>query len=229
MDQPDLDSREHETALRALRKINAVSRSSATLAGPILELAKRLDRRTLTVCDVASGGGDVAIDLYRHTSKRGVELQITGVDVSPVGVAHAKQNAERAGIDIQFVEQDVLASNLPRTAKGHEPFDVVMSSLFMHHLDPPDVKQLLASMSRAAHHLVLVNDLRRSRVGWYLAQIVCRLVTRSYVVHIDGPRSVEGAYTNQEFIKLCCKAGLETATIERVWPFRFLMTYQKLG
>ena len=45
---------------------------------------------------------------------------------------------------------------------------------------------------------MLVNDLERSGLGLALAHVAVRLLTTSDVVHVDGPRSVESAFTMEE-------------------------------
>ena len=52
---------------------------------------------------------------------------------------------------------DVLADSLPHG------FDVILCSLFLHHLDEQPAVGVLAKMAAAAGQLVLVNDLVRSR------------------------------------------------------------------
>ena len=54
--------------------------------------------------------------------------------------------------------------------------------------------QSLADQARAqiARRRVLVSDLRRSRLGWWLAWVGTRILTMSPMVHFDGPVSVDG-------------------------------------
>src|SRR5438093_515405 len=73
-------------------------------------------------------------------------------------------------------------------------YDAVVSSLFLHHLTEEQAIELLRRMGTAGQ-MVLVNDLVRSRTGYLLAWMGTRLLSRSEVVHFDGPRSVEGAFT----------------------------------
>jgi hypothetical protein len=72
-----------------------------------------------------------------------------------------------------------------------------------------------------------VNDLSRSR--WNLGLVWCatRLVTRSRVVHVDGPLSVRGAFTPAEAAKLAERAGLTGARVAERFPCRWLLTWRK--
>ena len=64
-------------------------------------------------------------------------------------------------------------------------------------------------------------------LGYGLAWIGCRLLSRSPMVHVDGPLSVQNAFTVDEARSLANKSGLQSARIVKHWPQRFLMTWQR--
>src|SRR5260370_17262351 len=140
-----------------------------------------------------------------------------GGDVSAVAVEHARQRNEQAGAGVRFFVHDVLTGPLVSTE------DVAMSALFLHHLESEQARTFLARMAEQARSLVLVNDLARSRSGLILAQVGTRLLSRSWVVHTDGPRSVEGAFTIAELRGLADEAGLGGADGAGGWPFPLLL------
>ena len=78
----------------------------------------------------------------------------------------------------------------------------------------------------AARRLLLVNDLERSLVGLLLAVAGTRLLTRSPVVHYDGPWSVAAAFTVAEARRLARAAGLAGARVTRCWPWRWQLTWR---
>jgi hypothetical protein len=94
-------------------------------------------------------------------------------------------------------------------------------------LSEDQVVSLLERMAAATKHLLIVNDLRRCSAGLLLAHFACRLLTRSRVVHADGPRSVCAAFTSGEMQALAQRAGLIDARVTYRWPFRFLCTWHK--
>src|SRR5437763_1778104 len=82
-------------------------------------------------------------------------------------------------------------------------------------LEESDALTMLRHMRDAAAELVLVNDLERSRLGFALAWVACRLLSRSPVVHFDGPASVRSAFTPKEALALAERAGLTGAKVGR--------------
>ena len=97
----------------------------------------------------------------------------------------------------------------------------------MHHLAVDDAVTLLARCAAATDGLVLVNDLARSRWNLGLVWLATRLLTRSHVVHVDGPLSVRAAFTASEARELAERAGLAGATVSGRFPCRWLLTWRK--
>ncbi|RCL56553.1 MAG: methyltransferase domain-containing protein [Synechococcus sp. MED-G68] len=220
MDQPGLDPKEHAKALMGLRRINAISRCSAGLFRPIEALAITQPAKPLRVLELACGGGDTAIDLALMAKRKGLSLDIHACDLNPEAVAIAQTNAVRRQAALTVFTADALAK-----PTDHNSFDVVYCTLFAHHLDELDVVRLLEVMALRSRKLVLVDDLIRSRLGFALAWIGTRLLSRSWVVHTDGLLSVRAALQPDEMKSIAMQAGLNNAQIKRSWPERYLLNW----
>ncbi len=222
MDEPTLDAVEHARALTGLARVNWWSRSAAITRPALRLLATEFSaERPMRLLDLACGGGDVTVAIARWARLAGLPIRFSACDISPTALDISRRRAAAAGESIEFFQHDLLQSSLPAE------FDVVMCSLFLHHLDEPDAVRVLRSMSGAAARALLVNDLMRSRRGYWLAMLGTRLLTRSRIVHVDGPLSVAGAFTTNEALQLCEQAGLSEVTISRHWPQRFLLLGRK--
>lgn len=222
MDEPALDVSEHTRALAGLRRVNWWSRSAAMVQSDLRQLAAGYSaERPLRLLDVACGGGDVTTAIARWARLAGLPIRVSGCDISPTALDIARHPADSTGESIEFFQHDLLQQPLPAE------FDVVMCSLFLHHLEEADAVRVLRSMAAAATRAVLVNDLIRSRSGYLLALFGTRLLSRSRIVHVDGPLSVAGAFTPHEALHLSEQAGLSGATISRHWPQRFLLIWRR--
>ena len=227
MDNPALDELQHRHALRGLRRVNAFSRSTAILWPTICEVAQwlsehpGLSERPVRILDIASGGGDLAVDLASRANRSAIEVEIEGCDISPLAVQLATELATQRQLDnVQFVQVDAIHGELDG------PYDIVMCSLFLHHLPEDEVRCLLLRMKELATHRVLINDLRRTRLGYALAWGGCRLLTRSSIVHTDGPLSVRAACSLGEVRRFADECGLTGATLTTHWPQRFLLNWK---
>ena len=223
MDDPAIAPADHRAALQGLRRANRFSRS-ASIVWPVLrQLATdSTTAQPLKILDIASGGGDVTWEIARRAKRHHLPIQVEGCDRSQFAVEYAtKAQAASETFPVRFFPLDVLQDDLP---KG---YDVLMCSLFLHHLSHEDAQRLLSRMADAAKRLVLINDLRRTRLGYALAYVGSRLLSRSPIVHYDGPLSVRAAFTSEEVLKLALEAGLKGATMTHHWPERYLLSWRK--
>ncbi len=221
MDDPGLDVEQHVHALRGLERINWWSASVDSLWPPIQALVSEESKRAFRALDIATGAGDVPIALWHRARRAGVQLAVDGCDRSPIAITHAHHRAKQRRADVTFFEWDALTNKIP------PGYDVVTCSLFLHHLNDENVVRLLRSMAQAARRLVVISDLVRSRTGLALAYLGTRLLSTSAVVHVDGPRSVQAAYTIEEARVLATQAGMDNAEVLPRWPCRYLLVWKK--
>jgi 2-polyprenyl-3-methyl-5-hydroxy-6-metoxy-1,4-benzoquinol methylase len=223
MDDPGLDAQAHSSALRGLDRINRISRPDRALWPDIAAIERDggARDRPLRLLDVACGGGSLPLALQSRARRHGHRIDIEGCDKSPRAVEFAARRARETGRDARFFTCDVLAGPLP------DRYDIVTCTLFLHHLGDDDAVTLLGRMAQAATRLLLVDDLVRGRAGYLLAWLGCRVLSRSNVVHADGPASVRSAFSVREARDLARRSGLLGAVITRHWPERFLLSWRR--
>jgi 2-polyprenyl-3-methyl-5-hydroxy-6-metoxy-1,4-benzoquinol methylase len=215
MDAPDLDPQQHAKALAGLRRLNRAASAAAPIAGAILKIASRHSLEQLTILDVACGGGDVSVAVAQRLRLARVTAHLTLTDRSPVALERASALATASGCTVR-----ALPGSAPDKLPDEE-YDIVMNTLFLHHLSREEVVATLRQMSRRARSGIVVADLRRSLPGYLLACVMCRVLSRSPVVHFDGPASVRAAWSMGEMRDMGAEVGLE---VRPCWPFRMLMT-----
>jgi ubiquinone/menaquinone biosynthesis C-methylase UbiE len=88
-----------------------------------------------TVLDVGCGTGTLAVAAARHVGPTGV---VCGIDASPPMITRARRKATKAGVNLDL--RVGIAENLP-FPDGR--FDVVLSTLMLHHL-PRQMRQQCA-------------------------------------------------------------------------------------
>jgi 2-polyprenyl-3-methyl-5-hydroxy-6-metoxy-1,4-benzoquinol methylase len=224
MDSPDIDPVEHRQALNGLRRINKISGVAGQMVRPILDLVRAANLKRISLLDIACGGGDVPVAIAKQLQRRGIEIDLAFLDRSETALAQAMSAARRADLSCNAVQGDALNALLP----GAGTVDVVTNSLFLHHLnEPKDVIALLRRMRSVARRMVVVSDLRRSPIGGVVAWIGCRVLSRSAVVHYDGPASVRAAWTMGELKTFAAQAGMDGAIISRCTPWRMLLIWKR--
>lgn len=224
MDDPALPPHEHDRALADLARLNSLARSAAILWPAVREELRRAAAagRIARVLDVATGSGDIPMTLGRWARRDGLQAHWIGVDASDHALERASQRAAHEGVPLELHQADATRA-LPVDA------DVVICSLFLHHLSQAQAVDALRAMSRAARSALIVSDLRRSAPGLALAWTASRALSRSPVVHFDAVVSVRGAFNERELASLSRTAGLDGASVRRAWPQRMILQWSPHG
>jgi len=178
-------------------------------------------QRKLQIVDVASGAGDIPIGLWERAAAEEVELEIVALDISETAIEYASSKAKARGAKIRFMHLDALSEPIPTG------FDAAICSLFTHHLDPPDVVRLIRNMRTASNEMLIVNDLVRSHLSLAIVWLGTRLLSRSKIVHYDGPVSVCASFTRSEMLEMAAEAGLVGAKSLFFPPCRQLLVWRK--
>ncbi len=171
------------SSLADLRRINRWFGGVRVLARLVERVAARSGRRELTLLDVAGARGEVPALAAEQLRGKNIRLQTTVLDRATSHLASGN------GISV--------VGNALALPFRDSSFDLVSSSLFDHHLEPPEVRQFLNEALRVARLAVLINDIRRHPV--HLALVYAGLpLYRSRITRSDAPVSIRRAYTPEE-------------------------------
>ena len=217
MDDPDLDRIAHFRALAGLQRLNRWTRNAALAWRHVQGLAARHGLDRVRILDVATGSADIPIQLCSLADAAGLSIDISACDVSQQALELAKANCERTGASIRLLTMDILNEAVD------EEYDVVLCSQFLHHLTEQQAEAVLNKMAGAAKQLVIVVDLVRSQLNWWQVWLATRILSRSAIVHFDGPQSVRAAFTVEEMKAIAARVGFASFSITSHWPCRFTL------
>jgi 2-polyprenyl-3-methyl-5-hydroxy-6-metoxy-1,4-benzoquinol methylase len=183
--------------------------------------------REWRILDVGCADGEIAFDLTRLLGDR-IPFTLTGWDMSQVAISAAcdRLEYEKPAIrkTLRFEVRDLFEEL--EANRGEPPFDIVYCTLLLHHFSDSDAVRILAAMKRLARRAVIIDDLQRTQFGLWLAAIGCRILSRSPVVHFDGPQSVRAAFSCDEAMGLATAAGLSGSKLRRHWPERYMLSWE---
>ena len=224
MDDPELDLSEHHSALKGLKRLNTWT-GNPQLAWSLLQqgFAGNPADQHLSVLDVATGSADIPIAICRLSVRAGHSLTVNAIDVSASALEVARKQANEKGVNIKLIEHDVVQHDI------EGKYDFVMCSQFLHHLTEAEVVTVLKRMRSTARKRVVVIDLVRSWPNYYQVWLATRLLSRSKVVHFDGPQSIRAAFTMKEFEQLAVEAGFREYKLSCRWPCRFVFCGEGYG
>jgi 2-polyprenyl-3-methyl-5-hydroxy-6-metoxy-1,4-benzoquinol methylase len=168
--------------------------------------AKAASARALRVVDVGCGYGDTLRMIESWAGRRGIAVELTGVDLNPDAIRTARE-ATPSGQRIEWLVGDALDG----TTTGD--VDVVISSLLTHHLSDSQIVRFLSWMESTARCGWFINDLHRQIVPYHFFRIVARFTRWHPFVKHDGPVSILRSFSPENWRQLCATAGLDAEEI----------------
>ena len=176
-----------------------------SIAAPALAKPGR-GTRPLRILDVGCGYGDLLRRIVRWAAASGVPVEATGMDINPDAVAIASEDGKAKGIG--WVCADIFAYEPP------EPVDLVVSSLFAHHLRDAEVVRFIGWMEKRARIGWFINDLSRNSVPYFLLAAFAKVARLHPFVRHDGPVSIARAFRPEDWERTCAAAGLKRAQFD---------------
>ncbi|CAN5625767.1 hypothetical protein BH23CHL5_BH23CHL5_18010 [soil metagenome] len=175
---------------------------------------------TLRVIDLATGAADIPLAIAEWAEQKGRVLEITATDLTSDVLAIAEANTAHRN-EIRCFRCDARAVPF-----SDGSFDIALCSLALHHFQPDDAVTVIKEMKRLANIGFLINDLRRSRLGYWATWTASRVSTRSHLTRNDAPLSIRRAYTVDELRALLSQAGIDKSEISLAPWFRMVAIHR---
>ena len=167
------------------------------------------------IVDVGSGGGDLLRQIAGWARRRGIAVQLTGIDLNPYAARAAAESTPKQ-LGIAWVTGDALAY------RPEMPVDIVVSSLMAHHLEDEEIVAMLRWMEATARIGWFINDLERSERACRMFGWMARLAGWHRFVRHDGPVSFRRAFWKEDWVRLLAAAEIpqEAVTVQQWRPGR---------
>lgn len=225
MDSLDVDYETFRGCLRDLSQVNALSlgyRPTLAFLNDLRRSGQLRLGRPIEILDVGSGYGDLLRVVQRWAQRHGLPVRLVGLDLNPWS-ARAAANATPKDQAIDWLTGDVFDHS------GRA--DVILSSLFAHHLDDLAIVRFLRWMEEGALVGWFINDLHRHPVAYRGFGPLATVLRLHRFVRHDGPVSFARAFVPADWHRLTHAAGLPPGAVEvrRRFPFRLCVARHRLG
>ena len=200
--------------LRSLEQINRWLLGYRPTLAWLAQLPHGL-RDPVHIVDVGSGGGDLLRQIAGWARRRGIAVQLTGIDLNPYAARAAAESTPKE-LGIMWVTGNALVY------RPEKPVDIAVSSLMAHHLEDEEIIDLLRWMEATAQVGWFINDLERSAWSYRMFGWVARVARWHRFVRHDGQVSFRRAFREEDWARLLAVAGvpLEAVTVEHWRPGR---------
>ncbi len=205
----------------SLERLNALTLASRPTLHWLAKLVReRRPLQPLRILDVGSGGGGMLLHIQRWARRRGVAVELTGIDLNPQAQQIARELSP-SNCRIRWITGDAYSYK--------EPVDLVISSLLAHHLSVAEIVHFLGWMETTAKLGWFVNDLCREPTPYRLYNLLTLVVPFHRFVRHDGLVSFRRSFREDDWRAMLKAAGipLEAAQLERWTPARLCVARTK--
>jgi hypothetical protein len=203
MDEP-CTYEDFRQCLSDLGQVNRLTLSYRPTLAFLDAVAAAKPGQALRIVDVGSGAGDMLRRVERWAVRRGIRVTLTGIDLNPYA-ARVALEVMPASSAIQWITGDAFIYA--------EPVDVVLSSLFTHHLDEHEIVRFLGWSESVARFGWFVNDLCREVVPYRLFGLLAKAMRWHRFVQHDGPVSFRRSFREDDWERMLCEARIPVADV----------------
>ena len=223
MDFESISFEEFHQFLQDLERINVCTFSYRPTISWLNKIRRRANfPQSLSLLDIGSGHGDMLRQILKWAKKYNISVSLTGVDISPWSTQSAQKSTPPT-TGIHFETADIFAFDPERKV------DVVISSLFTHHLTDQELIKFILWMEDHATYGWFVNDLHRHFLPYFFIKYMVRLLRFNRLIQHDAPLSVLRSFTKTDWKYFLSEANisLKEADIKWYMPFRFGISREK--
>lgn len=219
MDAVELAPERYARVLADLSRINALTLAARPTLGFLERVrAQGIGTRPWRILDVGFGAGDMLARIARWGDRRGVALDLVGIDLNPKSAPVAEARLDRRA---RLVTGDYLDL-------AGEGWDIILSSLVTHHMTLAQRTEFLRFMEGEAARGWLVNDLHRQRLPFAGYPLLATLARADPIVRRDGQLSVGRSFRRTEWAAMLDAALPDVAgqcRIFRSFPYRLCVEH----
>jgi 2-polyprenyl-3-methyl-5-hydroxy-6-metoxy-1,4-benzoquinol methylase len=214
MDDFSIDGEILFDALDKLATINTwLGGNSVTIGGLKILLKDVRKDKQITIIDLGCGGGDILREIADYGKKEGHNFRLIGVDANKNATDYATKLSSKYD-NLRFVPCDVFSEEF----KALE-YDIVLATLFLHHFKETQLLELLNHLLSNAKSGLVVNDLHRHRLAYYLFKLITVPVKNKMIIE-DGLTSVLKGFKRPE-LEVISKKLNANYQLNWKWAFRY--------
>ena len=216
MDNPDVSMQTLRMVFEDINTSNRLLGGSSITVGKVRELVRECPKQQYTIVDMGCGDGDTMRVLAKYFRKANIAVELIGLDLSDKAIAIGRELSVNFP-EISFIKQDVLTLN-PLDFKCH----ILLCTLTMHHFSNEQIPVFLSKFIKLATIGVVVNDLQRSALAYYLFKGFSAIFIKTKIAKHDGLISIKSGFTKKDLSAFSKNLHQVRHTINWKFAFRYV-------
>lgn len=216
MDDLDFRGKELESNLEDLDRVNRLLGGyKITLDGIEKILGSSCYAQPVHITDVGCGNGSMLREVAKMGRQRGVKMKLLGIDISEPSIEIAR-NKSREFPEISFETRNVNSNEFQDTKT-----DIILCTLTLHHFTNEEIEGLMKIFEKSCTMGIVINDLQRSKVAYYLFKLYCAFFMKNEVAKKDGLTSILRSFKKKDLEWYGRNLKMRKQMISWKWAFRW--------
>lgn len=221
MDDLDMSGELLNNSLDRIANINKwLGGNKITIDGIKTLVKTQPNDKTISIIDLGCGNGDILRKIADLGRKNGYKFQLLGIDANQATIDYAIKLSAKYP-EITYRKEDVLSKEFENNT-----YDIALCTLFLHHFDDTKALSIIQTMLENAKIGVVVNDLHRYRLAYYLFKLLT-LFINNQMVKTDGLISILRGFKRKD-LERYSKTTNYKSTITWRWAFRYQWIINKI-
>jgi 2-polyprenyl-3-methyl-5-hydroxy-6-metoxy-1,4-benzoquinol methylase len=200
--------------LDKLGKINKwLGGNHVTLNGLKKLINDQPKNKLITIIDLGCGHGEILRLIGDYGRKYGYRFNLIGIDANQDAIEYAIELSKDYD-ELTFQNIDIFSEEFQEL-----DYDVVLSTLFLHHFSQDEIHYLLKTITSRANLGIVVNDLHRNKIAYGLFKLLGLVISNHMIVQ-DGLTSILRAFKRNELESISKQLNLKSQ-IRWKWAFRY--------
>lgn len=216
MDDPNVAINKLRLVFNDINKSNRFLGGNRITLNSVCKLIKEFPREQYTIVDMGCGDGEILRELARYFRNTKIEIVLIGLDLNENALAIAQELSVDFP-EITFLRQDILALK-PLNFKC----DILLCTLTMHHFSNEQIPIFLSQFTKLAKIGVIINDLQRSALAYYLFKGFSAIFIKTKIAKHDGLISIKSGFKKKDLITFSKDLSHTAHTIKWKWAFRYV-------
>ena len=216
MDDLNMEGEELASTLVQIANVNKWLGGIAVVLDGLKKILKSHDKKDpIKIADFGCGGGEILREIALWARKKNYKVELVGYDANAFTIEYAREQSK------SFSELRFEKLNIFEFKAIENEFDICLCSLFLHHFNEEEIAQIIGKLYSSSSKAVLINDLQRSALAYYLFKFVTFTLNASKMVRNDGLLSIRKSFRKNELKSIAEIALVKNYSISWKWAFRY--------
>lgn len=210
-----------EFILKDINRVNRFLGGYQITLDAVFQMISEESKKSYTILDMGCAEGTMLRKLAMEARKREIDLKLIGIDMNAQGLELARRYSQDFP-EINFIQGDILQTDFSKME-----IDLVMTTLTLHHFSNAGVLQFVDRFAQLASLGVVINDLHRSPLAYYLFKAFSFFFIRTAIAKKDGLLSIRRAFKKKELQAYAAQLPDVSHRIKWKWAFRYVWILKK--